>query len=75
MAPLLSGFLFKYHHDPSSKISLPHFIKKLQDKKQSIQQQKQASNAISLYHEIVLSHSSNHMSREKMRNPGSGLAL
>ena len=58
-------FCFKYHHHPSKKISLPHFIEKLQDKQQSVQQQKQASDAVSLYHEIALSRAGNHMSQGK----------
>ena len=60
-------FCYKYQHNPSNMISLPHFIKKLQGKKQSVQQQKQASDAVSLYHEIALPPSSNHMSQGKMR--------
>jgi len=33
-------FCMKYHCESSSKESLPHFIQKLQDKKQSNQQQR-----------------------------------
>ena len=36
----------------SDKGSLSHFITKLKDKKQTVQQQKQASHAVSIYYEI-----------------------
>ena len=64
-------FCYKYQHNPSNKISLPHFINKLQDKKQSVQQQKQASDAVSLYYEIALIHSSNHKSQGKNKETSS----
>ena len=38
-------FCQKYHFHQSNKQSLPHFIKKLQNKNQTSQQQKQASHA------------------------------
>ena len=45
-------FCHKYGFEKSKKESLPHFIKKLQDKRQTSQQQKSATLAISLYYEI-----------------------
>jgi len=45
-------FCFKYNHLQTSKESLTLFIKKLKDKKQNADQQKQASRAISLYYEL-----------------------
>lgn len=45
-------FCQKYHFDPSDTKSLHAFLKKLDQKKQSVQQQKQASDAILLYHEL-----------------------
>lgn len=47
-------FCKKYHYPESKRESLPHFIKKLQEKHQSANQQKQAAFAISLYYSIVL---------------------
>lgn len=41
-------FCYKYHHDPLIASSLPLFLGKLQEKKQSAQQQNQAQFAISL---------------------------
>ena len=43
-------FCHKYGFEKSKKESLPHFIKKLQDKRQTSQQQKSATLAISLYY-------------------------
>ncbi len=48
-------FCRKYHFQESQQESLPHFIKKLQGKNQTQEQQKQASHAVSLYHELVKS--------------------
>jgi integron integrase len=48
-------FCRKYHYTDSKRESLPHFIKKLQEKRQSPDQQKQAAFAISLYYSIVRS--------------------
>ena len=45
-------FCHKYNHDSSNQASLPHFIKKLQEKNQSLQQQNQASHAIHLYYKV-----------------------
>ncbi len=41
-------FCYKYHHDPLTASSLPLFLGKLQEKRQSTQQQNQAQFAISL---------------------------
>ncbi|MCP4260619.1 MAG: hypothetical protein GY774_24290, partial [Planctomycetes bacterium] len=48
-------FCNKYHFNSTDKINLPHFIKKLGEKKQSVLQQKQASHAVSLYYELLRS--------------------
>ena len=45
-------FCRKYNFKVSEKKSLPHFINKLKEKKQSDQQQNQAFNAISLFQEL-----------------------
>ncbi|CAB1062599.1 Integron integrase IntIPac [Olavius sp. associated proteobacterium Delta 1] len=44
-------FCRKYNFKESDKNSLPHFVKKLKAKKQTDQQQNQAFNAISIFHE------------------------
>ncbi|MBS1258347.1 MAG: Tyrosine recombinase XerC [Candidatus Scalindua arabica] len=46
-------FCEKYNHSHSKKESLPLFIKKLQEKHQSSNQQKQASNAIIIYYSLL----------------------
>ena len=46
-------FCRKYNLKESENKSLAHFIKKLKAKKQTEQQQNQAFNAISIFHEIV----------------------
>jgi len=48
-------FCSKYSFPPRQKESLPHFIHKLQEKKQTKSQQEQAIKAISLFYEIVKS--------------------
>jgi len=58
-------FCVKYHYESSSKESLPHFIQKLRYKKQNNQQQRQASDAISIYYEIELSDSKNKIATKK----------
>ena len=58
-------FCVKYHYESSSKESLPHFIQKLRYKKQNNQQQRQASDAISIYYELVLSNSKNKIATKK----------
>jgi len=45
-------FCNKYHHDNLKKESLPHFIEKLRDEKQTIPQQRQAHHAVSIYYQI-----------------------
>lgn len=42
----------KYHHDPKSSQSLPHFINKLREKNQSKQNQKQAYDSVLLYYRL-----------------------
>ncbi len=46
-------FCRKYHFPPEQQTSLPHFLKKLQDKKQTTAQQEQAAQAIGVYYEVV----------------------
>ena len=46
-------FCSKYHYDRSNRGTIYPFIEKLREKRQTEQQQKQASHAISLYHEIL----------------------
>ena len=46
-------FCHKYNHPISAKESLHQFIKKLQDKNQTPWQQKQASDAVSLYFDLL----------------------
>jgi hypothetical protein len=46
-------FCGKYSFPPSHKESLPNFIRKLQEKKQTKAQQEQAETAITMYYQIV----------------------
>ncbi|MCJ7833089.1 MAG: integron integrase [Deltaproteobacteria bacterium] len=46
-------FCQKYKFPPTPKESLPHFIHKLQGKKQTKRQQEQAETAIKMYYEVV----------------------
>jgi integron integrase len=50
-------FCQKYRFPPTHKQSLPRFIKKLQEKKQTNPQQEQATNAIKLYYDTLLAKS------------------
>ncbi len=51
-------FCHKYHHSPFASSSLPLFLDKLQEKKQSVQQQNQAKFAIGLLYGVpVKAHS------------------
>jgi hypothetical protein len=45
-------FSLKYHYKILDKESLSYFLKKLEDKNQTEQQQKQAFHAVSILHEI-----------------------
>ncbi len=45
-------FCHKYQHDVFHVSSLPLFIQKLQDKRQSVQQQNQAKHAVSIFYEL-----------------------
>ncbi|MCU7837089.1 MAG: hypothetical protein KZQ83_17825 [gamma proteobacterium symbiont of Taylorina sp.] len=47
-------FCHKYHHNPFVSTSLPLFLGKLQEKKQSVQQQNQAQFAIGLLYDMSL---------------------
>ena len=64
-------FCHTYHFDNSKKESLPHFIKKLNDKRQTIGQQKQAHQAISIYYEVAteLSKATEKISSDKKDEP------
>jgi len=46
-------FCHKYHFSQAERVSLRPFLRKLQEKKQSTAQQKQATQAISLYFELI----------------------
>ena len=46
-------FCRKYDFSPENRESLPHFIQKLRDRKQTISQQEQANDAITLYYQTV----------------------
>jgi integron integrase len=46
-------FCQKYHFPHAQKESLPRFLHKLQEKKQTKAQQQQASHAVSLYYELM----------------------
>jgi len=46
-------FCHKYYFSPTCKESLPHFTRKLQEKKQTKLQQEQAVKAVTLYYEMV----------------------
>ncbi len=46
-------FCQKYHFPHAQKESLPRFLHKLQEKKQTKAQQEQASHAVSLYYELM----------------------
>ncbi len=48
-------FCRKYHFQELQQESLLHFIKKLQERNQTQEQQKQGSHAVSLYYELVKS--------------------
>jgi hypothetical protein len=48
-------FCQKYHFPPEHRESLPHFLKKLQEKRQTQAQQEQAAHAITLYYELLAS--------------------
>jgi len=54
--PLTANFYYrkwlKYYHEKSKKDSLSYFIKKLKDKNQTEQHQKQAFHAVSIFYEI-----------------------
>jgi Phage integrase, N-terminal SAM-like domain len=46
-------FCQKYHFPHAQQESLPHFLHKLQEKKQTNAQQQQASHAVALYYELM----------------------
>lgn len=46
-------FCRKYDLPKSSKDSLPHYLKKLQDENQTVEQRKQASHGLSLYYLVA----------------------
>ena len=52
-------FCHKYGHSESNSQSLPNFIRKLKEKRQTDAQQKQANEAIHIYYELIRSGPSN----------------
>jgi len=46
-------YCMKYQCSPLDKSSLPRYISKLHEKKQTAQQQEQAAEAIKLYYEVI----------------------
>jgi hypothetical protein len=46
-------FCQKYHFPQEQQESLPHFLKKLQNERQTQAQQEQAAQAITLYYELL----------------------
>jgi len=52
-------FCHKYGHSESNSQSLPNFIRKLKEKRQTEAQQKQANEAIHIYYELIRSGPSN----------------
>jgi site-specific recombinase XerD len=48
-------FCQKHHFPHAQRESLPHFLKKLQEKRQTQAQQEQAAHVIRLYYEILTS--------------------
>jgi hypothetical protein len=46
-------FCHKYHFPQKQQESLPHFLKKLQEKRQTESQREQAAEAIGVYYEVV----------------------
>ncbi len=61
-------FCNKYY-DSLKKESLPHFIKKLRNKKQAITQQRQAHHAVSIYYQIEGSNSIKEKTIARKDNP------
>lgn len=47
------NFCHKYHFSQTERVSLSHFLQKLQEKKQTTAQQEQATRAITLYFELI----------------------
>jgi len=64
-------FCHKYRHNPFDKDSLPLFLKKLQDKRQSSQQLKQAHHAITIFYQIKLSDNNQLINKNHLSNPSS----
>lgn len=60
-------FCNKYHFPASKKESLPHFLKKLQEKNQPLNQRNQAAIAISLYFSISQTESKNNHLKDKIK--------
>ncbi len=55
-------FCQRYRFSESNSPSLPNFIRKLKEKRQTDVQQKQANEAIHIYYELIRSKSSNNTS-------------
>jgi integron integrase len=65
-------FCGKYSFPPTHKESLPNFIRKLQEKKQTKAQQEQAETAITMYYQIVKSTSFSNKDPIPLPTPPSG---
>jgi len=62
-------FCQKYQFNESNSQSLPNFIRKLKEKRQTDVQQKQANEAIHIYYELIRSKSSNNTSELPKHTP------
>jgi integron integrase len=65
----------KYNFPPGHKESLPQFIQKLQEKRQTKTQQEQAIKSITLYYQIVKSRSLSHQAPKPENSKGSRLKV
>lgn len=68
-------FRLKYPFSPGHKESLPYFIQKLQEKRQTKAQQEQAIKSIALYYQIVTSRSLSHQAPKPENSKRSALMV
>ena len=61
-------FCYKYHFSAKDKDSLEHFIKKLHEKNQTTEQQKQAADAVDIYYELLESGAATHILQSHTKN-------
>ena len=61
-------FCGKYSFSPTHRESLPNFIRKLQEKKQTKPKQEQAETAIKMYYQTVKSISFSNAKHKSQRN-------